>query len=153
MKRFFEITVAIKSAVGLCFTGGMFFLLLVAWGLGMESLPLGHIVSLLLVSIAGGTLQVVAYTDLLIKNMPYTRRILVFLLPFFAVLVVTALAFEWFPMGEMRSWLIFLGIFLTVFVVISVGFEMYFRIAGKRYDGLLGQYRRTKEEQTGKKGE
>lgn len=151
MKRFFEITVAIKSAVGLCFTGSMLLMLLVAWGGGMESLPLGCIVSLLLVSIAGGALQVVAYTDLFIKNMPYTRRMLVFLLPFFAVLVATALAFEWFPLGEMRSWLIFLGIFLTVFVVLSIGFEMYFHIAGKRYDGLLGQYRRTKEEQAGNK--
>ncbi len=151
MKRFFEIVIALKSAVGLCFTGAMFFLLLVAWVLGMESLPVSYIVSLLVISIIGGSLQVVAYTDLLIKHMPYTRRILVFIVPFFITLVAIAAAFEWFPLGQAGAWLIFAGIFLAIFVAVSVGFEIYFRIAGKRYDGLLGQYRRTKEEQKGEK--
>ena len=45
------------------------------------------------------------------------------------------------PTGNMLSWLIFLGIFFAIFVVMTLGFEIYFQIQGKKYDGLLGQYR------------
>ena len=35
-----------------------------------------------------------------------------------------------------------LGLALVVFVAMTLGFEMYFRIAGRKYEGLLGQYRK-----------
>lgn len=46
---------------------------------------------------------------------------------------------------ESGSWLVFLGIFLAVFLVMTLGFELWFRAAGRRYDGILGQYRRERE--------
>ena len=52
------------------------------------------------------------------------------------------MGFRWFPTGNMLSWLIFLGIFFAIFVVMTLGFEIYFQIQGKKYDGLLGQYRK-----------
>ena len=34
---------------------------------------------------------------------------------------------------------------LIVFAAMTLGFEMYFRVAGRKYDGLLGQYRKEHE--------
>ena len=39
----------------------------------------------------------------------------------------------------------FIGIFFLIFLVMTVGFEIYFRITGRKYDGLIGQYRKQKE--------
>ena len=65
---------------------------------------------------------------------------------FLPLLAVTAWAFQWFPM-EIESWMGFLGIFLVIFAAMTIGFEMYYRLTGRKYDGLLGQYRREKEKQ------
>ena len=44
-----------------------------------------------------------------------------------------------------RHWLIFAASFAIAFVVFTLGFELFYRAAGRKYDGLLGQYRREKE--------
>ena len=44
------------------------------------------------------------------------------------------------------AWAVFLGMFFLTFVGMTIGFDIYFRITGRKYDGLLGQYRREKEE-------
>ena len=41
----------------------------------------------------------------------------------------------------------FIGMFFLTFIIMTVGFDIYFRIAGKKYDGLVGQYRREKEQE------
>ena len=40
------------------------------------------------------------------------------------------------------------ALFLAVLLTMTLGFELYYRISGKKYDGLLGQYRasRTRDE-------
>ncbi|MEG1061383.1 MAG: hypothetical protein RSD35_10175 [Oscillospiraceae bacterium] len=39
----------------------------------------------------------------------------------------------------------FIGIFILVFIAITIGFEIYFRVTGRKYDGLLGQYKKQKD--------
>ena len=39
----------------------------------------------------------------------------------------------------------FLGIALIVFAAMTLGFELYFRGGGRKYDGLLRQYRKEHE--------
>jgi len=65
---------------------------------------------------------------------------------FLPLLAYIAWVFQWFPM-KAESWMIFIGIFLVIFAAMTAGFEMYYRITGRKYDGLLGQYRREKEDQ------
>ena len=65
---------------------------------------------------------------------------------FLPLLSFTAWKMEWFPTGQLGSWALFIGMFFLIFIAMTVGFEIYYRAAGKKYDGLLGQYRRQKEE-------
>ena len=41
----------------------------------------------------------------------------------------------------------FIGVFFFVFAVMTVGFDIYFRVTGRKYDGLIGRYRKEKEEE------
>ena len=69
---------------------------------------------------------------------------IIFAIPLFAMLASIAYFFEWFPF-EAGYWLAFTIIYLIVLTVMTVGFEIYYRALGKKYDGLLGQYRKQKE--------
>ena len=40
----------------------------------------------------------------------------------------------------------FFGIFFLIFIGMTIGFDIYFRITGRKYDGMIGQYRKQKEE-------
>ena len=64
----------------------------------------------------------------------------------FGMLVMCMAVFmRWFPLENPGAWLLFIGLFVAVFAVMTLGFEVYFRIVGRRYDGLLGQYRLQRE--------
>ena len=64
---------------------------------------------------------------------------------FLPVMVLMAVFMRWFPLENPGAWLLFIGLFVAVFAVMTLGFEVYFRIVGRRYDGLLGQYRLQRE--------
>ena len=64
---------------------------------------------------------------------------------FLPLLTGIAVLFGWFPSARPGAWVLFLAIALAVFAAMTAGFEMYFRVAGRRYDGLLGQYRKEHE--------
>ena len=112
--------------------------------LGENSISIVTIASLLIVSSVGTFLQLLAFSDRIIKKKRYTFRMVVFAIPFFALLAANAYFLGWFPQ-ESTNWLIFTVIFLVVFAVMAVGFEIYFRCMGRKYDGLLGQYRKQRE--------
>ena len=97
---------------------------------------------------AGGVLQIVAFTELVIKRLRYTLRLFVFAVPYLAVLSAIAAGFGWLPAAQPGAWALFSLIFLAVLLTMTLGFELYYRISGKKYDGLLGQYRasRTRDE-------
>lgn len=142
MKNFFEIVIALKERAALCYTGAMFFYIFFLLVYGQQTADVSTLISLLLVSIAAGSLQLVAFSSLVIKKLSYSWRLLVFALPFFAILTGTAVAFHWFPTQNAGAWAGFVLIFLAIFAVITGGFEMYYRLSGKRYDSRLDWYRR-----------
>ena len=97
-------------------------------------------------SAAASLIQAVCFSDWIIKKMRYTRRSLLFVLLFLPTLTLAAWKGGWFPMEQTGAWAVFLGMFFLTFVGMTIGFDIYFRITGRKYDGLLGQYRREKEE-------
>ncbi|MEG2053683.1 MAG: DUF3021 family protein, partial [Oscillospiraceae bacterium] len=115
--------------------------------LGYQSLEITTILSLLLVSAVGAFIQFLAFTGYIIKNLRYSIRMIIFVVPFAILLTACAVLFNWFPTEVTGAWIIFIGLFVLVFVGITIGFEIYFRVTGKKYDGLLGQY---KKQQDGK---
>ena len=139
MKRFLEGVLAWKTYACMMFTGSVMVYWAVAYFLGWEGIPLGSLLQLLLLSVAGSLLQGIMFTEWLIKSMAYPVRQLIFAVIFLAVLSVFAWKGKWFPAGEFGNWLVFAGIFLVVFAAMTAGYEIYFRLAGKKYDGLLGE--------------
>lgn len=142
MKNFFEIVIALKERAALCYTDAMFFYIFFLLVYGQQTADVPTLISLMLVSIAAGSLQLVAFSSLVIKKLSYSWRLLVFALPFFAILTGVAVAFDWFPTQSAGAWAGFVLIFLAIFAVITGGFEMYYRLSGKRYDSRLDWYRR-----------
>jgi len=139
MKRFLEGVIAWKTYACMMFTGSVMVFWAAAYFLGRDGIPLGALLQLLLLSVIGSLLQGIMFTEWLIKSMAYPARLLIFAVVFLAVLSVFAWKGKWFPAGEFGSWLVFAGIFLGIFAAMTAGYEIYFRLAGKRYDGLLGE--------------
>lgn len=119
-----------------------------AFATGEENIQLEILFEIFLISLVGTLLQGIAFDEeWLIRRMAYTGRLILFAGMFLPVLTGIALLFQWFPADRMVSWGIFLGIFLAIFLGTTAAFEVAFRIAGKKYDGLLGQYHRQKKGQ------
>lgn len=143
MKRFINGVMEWKKYACMMFTGTVCVYGVVVWFLGGTTIELGMLLELLVLSVLGTLIQGIAFSeDWIIRNMAYTRRMLLFVGLFLPFLTAFALIFQWFPAGELVSWAIFLLIFLVIFVVMVVSFELVFQMTGKKYDGLLGQYQK-----------
>ena len=145
MKKFFQVVAAIKECASLCYTATMCFYLFFKFMFKQETAPLPILLSLLVVSVVGGTMQVVAFSNLLIKRLAYGWRMVVFVVPFFAVLTAFAVGFDWFPTDSVGAWVTFVVIFIVIFVGITAGIEIYYRLSGRKYDDRLDWYRRNRE--------
>ena len=148
MKKFFDIVMPVKTAACYIFTATMCVYAVLDLVFGWGGLPDNYLFAFLLLSLAGGVLQIVAFTELVIKRLRYTLRLFVFAVPYLAVLSAIAAGFGWLPAAQPGAWALFFLIFLAVLLTMTLGFELYYRISGKKYDGLLGQYRasRTRDE-------
>ena len=146
MKKFFQVAAAVKERAALCYTGAMCFYLFFAWVFKQETASLSMLFSLLIVSVAAGTMQLLAFSDLLFKKLAYGWRLVAFAVPFFVVLTAFAVGFGWFPMEDIGAWVTFIAIFIVIFLFITVGIELYYRLSGRKYDDRLDWYRRQKGE-------
>lgn len=147
MKKFLNLVMEWKTGASFMFTGSVLVYTIVTLILGYKTIDVTSILSILLISSVGTFIQFLAFTDHIIKNLRYSIRIIIFVIPFMALLTCCAFLFRWFPTEVSGAWLLFIAIFLTVFTSMTVGFEIYFRITGRKYDGLLGQYKKQKEAQ------
>lgn len=131
--------------VSIMFTSSMIIFMIISLLFKNESVEITTILSILLFSILGSLIQCIAFTNFLIKKASYSTRLIIFIIPFLAVLSICAICFNWFPKDNIGSWITFMIIFIAIFIVMTIGFEIYFRVVGKKYDGLLGQYKKEKE--------
>ena len=145
MKNFLEGVAEWKSWAAMCFSGAMVLYIVIAMFLGQSEIAIHEIIALIIISSGGTFFQYLAFGPRMIKHMRYSLRMVVFALPFLALLSATAYFFQWFP-RDGGHWFVFIGIFLLAFVGMTVSFEIYFKATGKKYDGLLGQYRQRKGE-------
>ena len=145
MKGFLRFVLEWETAACLSFTAA--FLLYAAISLlrGEETARWTTLFSLLLVCALASAIQYLCFTDRVLKKMRYTRRTLLFLALFFPTIAGAAWLFRWFPTDQLGAWIIFAGCFAAAFAVFTLGFEIFFRAAGRKYDGLLGQYRPGRE--------
>lgn len=149
MKKFFKGLVEWKVSACTMFTAAMFIYLFFCLIFDNREVSTAMLWGLFWVSAAGSLIQAVCFSDWIIKKMRYTWRSLLFVLLFLPVLTLVAWKTKWFPMDQIGAWAMFIGIFFLIFLVMTVGFDIYFRVTGRKYDGLIGQYRRKKEEDEG----
>ncbi|MDO4356034.1 MAG: hypothetical protein Q4E13_05955 [Clostridia bacterium] len=147
MKRFVRAILEWKTAVALSYTGCIVIYMAIAALCGETAMALRTGVGLLALCMAGSAIQLVCFTQNVFRHLRYSMRLLLFAALFLPVVGICAVRMHWFPLENPWAWLTFCAIFLAIFAVMTIGFELYFRIAGRRYDGLLGQYRRQREEE------
>ncbi len=147
MKRFWKGLMEWKTAACLMYTATMVLYLFFSLLFDNREAPIGMLWSLLLVCAVASLIQGVCFSDWIFKKMRYTRRSLLFVLLFLPTLSVTAWKMEWFPAEDLGAWAIFVGMFFLIFIVMTIGFDIYFRATGRKYDGMIGRYRREKEEE------
>lgn len=145
MKNFLKHTLEWKINTCLFFTASVLIVMAILFFTGSKTIDIAIIFSLLLMSMCGTILQGIAFTDLLFHRLRYSLRLLLFAGLYAPILILLATIFKWFPQGNLISWLVFIGIFALISIGMTVGFEIYYRVQGKKYDGLLGQYRKQKE--------
>jgi len=146
MKKFFQAVTAIKERAALCYTAGMCFYIFFLFVFKQESASVSMLFSLLLVGVAAGTMQIVAFSGLFIKKLSYGWRMVVFVVPFFAVMTALAVGFGWLPTESVKAWLIFAAIFIVIFLFITAGIGLYYRLSGRKYDDWLERYHQNKGE-------
>ncbi len=145
MKNFLDRVVEWKTGACFMFTGSMIVYLITAFIWDIEITRL-IVLSIFALTVVGSFLQFLAFSDAIIKSAKYSLRLVIFAVPFFAIILACAYFFRWVPtnMG-LSPWFIFGGVFIFILIALTIGFEVYYRITGKKYDGLLGQYKKSKE--------
>ena len=147
MKKFLKGVVEWKTSACMMFTAAIFIYLLFCLIYDTHEVSTAMLWGLFWVSAAGSLIQAVCFSDWIIKKLRYTWRSLLFVLLFLPVLALAAWKTGWFPTDQVGAWAMFIGIFFLIFLVMTVGFDIYFQVTGRKYDGLIGQYRRKKEEE------
>ncbi len=146
MRRFLQGVMEWKASTCFLYTGTMFIYLLFSTVFNNQQLSLLMLWTLFAVSVAGTLIQGICFSDWIFKKLRYTWRSLLFITLFLPMLMLAAWKAEWFPMERAGAWAMFIGMFFLIFIAMTIGFDIYFRITGRKYDGMIGQYRKEKEE-------
>lgn len=146
LKNFYVKVIEWKSWACMMFTATVIIYSVISVIFGEWNLSIFTLFGLLVVSAACSFIQFLCFTDNIIKKMKYSLRSLLFVVLYFPVLAGCGYAFKWFPTNSFSGWAIFVVIFIVFFAIFTVCFEIYFKLAGRKYDGILGQYKKQQEE-------
>ncbi len=144
MKKFLKAMAEFKTWLCLCFTGSMLIYTVCNMIFGNGTMGCDVVFQILALCVGVTLLQWLCFSGAVFKKLRYSLRMLIFSVPMLGLLSLCAAAFHWFPTDRPEAWGSFLLAALIAFVGISLGFEIYFWAVGKKYDGLLGQYRSKK---------
>lgn len=146
MKPFWKAVMQWKTSTCHLYTAAMVIYLFFCTVFRNHQVSLIFLWSLLAMSVASTLIQGLCFSDRIIRKMRYTWRSLLFVLLYLPLLSIVAWKAEWFPVTEPGAWMMFLGMFFIIFIAMTIGFDIYFRTIGAKYDGMLGRYRKEKEE-------
>lgn len=115
---------------------------------GFEAVSVYRIFQLLGIAVIAGALMLAMFSNIFIKNMNQILRAVIYIVSLMLTTLVFALAFSWFPTGSIKSWAIFITIFLlcfagcfVIFLVINFIEKL---IRGKKYTEKLKEYQNKK---------
>lgn len=107
---------------------------------GVEKISVCRIGQLLAIAILGGSLIIIAFSDIFLKKIPYIFRICTFIVPFFFISLVFALSFSWISVENLINWIVFIAIFLFCFLSSIIIYLITVKIKGKEYTEKLIEY-------------
>lgn len=141
MKEFFA---KLPQSIMLIFGVVMTVFTTVAFANGFEALSVYRVYQLLGVAVIAGALMLIAFSDIFIKKLNPVLRAIIFMIPLMITTLIFALGFSWFPTGSLKSWAIFITIFLlcfagcfVIFLIINFIEKL---IRGKKYTEKLKEY-------------
>ena len=146
MKRFVQGIMEWKASVCVLYTAAMFIYLVFCTVFHNEEISLTMLWTLFIVSVVATLIQGICFSNWIFKKLRYTWRSVLFVVLFLPTLTFFAWKAEWVPMEQAGAWAMFIGMFFLTFIIMTIGFDIYFRVTGRKYDGMLGQYRKEKEE-------
>lgn len=144
MKNFIKIISQIPKYTSYSFSMSMIVFLIVGFITRIQEISINRIIQLGVICIIASVLQMIAFSNILIRRLAYTKRLALFMFPFLAVITAFAIKYNWFPLENIISWIIFIGIFVTCFIVSAI-FEIHFKITGDKYTGVLNEYKNNKK--------
>ena len=146
MKQFFKGVMEWKASVCYLYTGAMFIYMVFSTVFHNNEISLTMLWTLFAVSVVATLIQGICFSNWIFKKLRYTWRSVLFVALFLPTLTLFAWKAEWFPTDKAGAWVRSIGMFFLIFIVMTIGFDIYFRVTGRKYDGMLGQYRKQKEE-------
>ena len=141
MRKFIQIVAAIKLTAAFAFAGQMGLVTVASMFLGRDSIPIGYIWQMIFISLIYGSLQLIAFSENLFKQMKTLGRMAFLGISMLAALALFAVAFQWFPAQNLRCWLIFIGLYAAVAMIAPFAFRFVFWLGGMRYDEMLTAYK------------
>ena len=126
----------------LCISFTVATLVFTAFDYSKETMRRERIYEMLLICVVATVLQYILFSGNVVKRLSYLWRMVLFAGIMLLVVSACAALFQWFPMGQAGSWMVFVGCFLAGYVIISLVFEVGFRLRRKVYDDALGRYKK-----------
>ena len=143
MRKFVHWVIELKTYAGLAYCATVGVAMVVFWACGWDAIPISMLLQMMLMCLCSAILQWLCFSPQFLGKTRYTLRVALFLIVFLALLTAFAWLWNWLPRENLGAWGLFLIIFLVISAVMTLGYEIFFRASGKRYDDLLEQYRKT----------
>lgn len=141
MKNFFKIALQFKMNLCLFFAGTAIVMLIICFFTGVTEITTAFLWQTFLICFVGVLIQMIAFSDLIIKKMKFLWRSIIFIVPFLSFLSGCAVWFQWFPTDVIGYWITFCVIFFVIFAVIAGVFEMYYCVTGEHINKSLEDYK------------
>lgn len=126
----------------LCISFTVATLVFTAFDYSKETMRRERVYEMLLICAVATVLQYILFSGNVVKRLSYLWSMVLFAGIMLLVVSACAALFQWFPMGQAGSWMVFVGCFLAGYVIISLVFEVGFRLRRKVYDDALGRYKK-----------
>lgn len=146
MNKITKIVSQIPKYTAYSFSMSMVVFIIIGLIVGEEEIAINMLIQLMVVCIMAAILQMIAFSNVCIKKLAYTKRLSIFMFPFLVIITVFAVSCNWFPVENMGAWIIFIGIFVACFIISAILFEIHFKITGDKYTGILNEYKNRKRD-------
>jgi len=149
MKKMLYWLVPVKSFAAMIFAGfiilyivtGSLYAFITGDGSFEYSIPFIFAIQGAILSVIISVLWTIFFGDLIIKKMRYFLRLVIFSLTLLPVFGVCLLIFINAPTNWAKLWMIVAGAMVVGLIVISLLFESYFKLIGRKYTEILKDYK------------